>query len=53
MLLQHKSNGITPQKQCFYSVIPLFFILIRMCILRNEKVLDFQFDINSTPLSLS
>jgi|GEM_PF-1800852 len=25
MLLQHKSNGITPQKQCFYSVIPLFF----------------------------
>ena len=25
MLLHHKSNGITPQKQCFYSVIPLFF----------------------------
>lgn len=25
MLLALKSNGITPQKQCFYSVIPLFF----------------------------
>lgn len=35
MLLQHKSNGITPQKQCFYSVIPLFFILKKMGILQN------------------